>query len=174
MAYNEGFKARMIERMAGPEGISANALAQETGVSAATLTRWLRERRLGGMSNQASKKRHRWTPSEKLRVVREARDLEDDQLGELLRREGLHEPQLREWIAAVDAASLASLSGSKKSRTKTSPEQKRIHSLEKELNRKEKALAEVAALLALKKKVWEIWGDEDERPGPSSGGSSWS
>jgi hypothetical protein len=39
---------------------------------------------------------------------------------------------------------------------------KRIKELERELNRKEKALAEAAALLVLKKKVQEIWGDEDD------------
>ena len=45
---------------------------------------------------------------------------------------------------------------------KPSPEAKKIRALEKELNRKEKALAEVAALLALEKKAEEIWGDGDD------------
>ena len=39
---------------------------------------------------------------------------------------------------------------------------KKIRALEKELQRKDKALAETAALLVLKKKVQEIWGDEDD------------
>ena len=35
-------------------------------------------------------------------------------------------------------------------------------SLKKDLNRKEKALAETAALLVLKKKAQEIWGGPEE------------
>jgi transposase-like protein len=163
MAYEEGLKSRMIERMLGPERISANALGQEIGVSPATLSRWLRDRKLSGMKTKAPKKQQRWTAVEKLRVVREASSLGDDQLGELLRREGLHEPQIRDWMEAADEAALASLTTkTKKDRTKSTPEQKKIHQLKKELARKDKALAEVGALLALKKKVQQIWGDEDD------------
>jgi len=43
--HPEGFKARMVARMAGPEGISACALAREVGVPQPTLSRWLRSAR---------------------------------------------------------------------------------------------------------------------------------
>jgi Skp family chaperone for outer membrane proteins len=57
--------------------------------------------------------------------------------------------------------------GTKQANIKLKSEQKghrkRIKDLEKELQRKEKALAEAAALLVLQKKVQAIWGDpEDE------------
>jgi hypothetical protein len=51
---------------------------------------------------------------------------------------------------------------SKSSRKKVSAEAKRVRELERELRRKEKALAETAALLVLKKKAAAIWGDEDD------------
>ncbi len=108
------------------------------------------------------KARRTWTAAEKLRVVQEASQLESDELGGLLRREGLHETQLKEWVEAVNVAALASLAPAKRSRSKRTPEQKRIDELEKELTRKEKALAEVTAILVLKKKVQEIWGDGDD------------
>ncbi len=47
-------------------------------------------------------------------------------------------------------------------RKKASVEAKRVRELERELRRKEKALAETAALLVLKKKAAAIWGDEDD------------
>ena len=53
-----------------------------------------------------------------------------------------------------------------------SPEEKRIKQLERELNRKEKALAEAAALLVLSKKYRAIMGDEDDDTGEQSGGNS--
>jgi hypothetical protein len=114
----------------------------------------------------SSSKKKRWTGAEKLRVVIEARGLSETDLGALLRREGLHESDLTAWQAAAEAA----LSPSR--RAAPSPEaqrdQRRIHALERELRRKDAALAETAALLVLKKKVQEIWGDEDDITEPSS------
>ncbi len=46
---------------------------------------------------------------------------------------------------------------------------RRVRALERELARKDKALAELAALVALKKKLELLWGDEDEStPGRSA------
>ncbi len=169
MSYSNGFKARMIQRMAGSEGISATALSKEIGVSQQSLSRWLREGTIDGMSSDNSKDRRTWTASEKLRVVQEASQLANDELGAFLRREGLHASQLKEWIEVANAAALASLAPSKRSRAKKSPEAKKIKALEKELNRKDKALAEVTAILALKKRVQEIWGDGDDDTDARSG-----
>lgn len=41
-------------------------------------------------------------------------------------------------------------------------DKKRIRQLERDLQRKEKALAEAAALLILRKKAQAIWGDKEE------------
>ncbi len=91
-------------------------------------------------------------------MVQEASQLADDELGAFLRREGLHESQLNEWIEVANAAALASLAPSKRSRAKKSPEARKIKALEKELNRKDRALAEVTAILALKKRVQRSGG----------------
>ena len=47
-------------------------------------------------------------------------------------------------------------------RSAQSAEGRRVRELEKELRRKDAALAETAALLVLKKKAQAIWGDEDD------------
>jgi hypothetical protein len=59
--------------------------------------------------------------------------------------------------------------GALRGSTKVGPEVKRIRELEKELLRKDKALAETAALLVLKKKAQAIWGDEDDDTTSKSG-----
>ena len=168
MAYTEGFKARMVQRMLGSEGISANALAKEVGVSNYSLSRWRKQAlTLGGMTNQSNHDQqpprppHKWTAKERYQVVLEAASIPDDELGAFLRQKGLHSAQLEEWKTAIEKAALTALSGSKK-KSKDSPEAKEIRELKKDLRRKEKALAEVTAILALKKKVAEIWGDEDD------------
>ena len=101
----------------------------------------------------------RWSAKDKLRIVMEAEDLSDEELGGFLRREGVHSRQLEQWREAVHAAFGER---SPESRRQAQADRKRIQQLECELRRKEKALAEAAALVWLKKKAQEIWGDEDD------------
>ncbi len=168
MNYSTGFKVRMVQRMSGPERISANALSKEVGVCQATLSRWLHQastlKRMGNAQeggDSRGKSPRQWSAEEKLRVLHESSMLGEDELGAFLRREGLHLPQLEEWRELADEAARSALRGPQK-RRKASPESKRIKRLEKELLRKDRALAEVTALLALKKKAQELWGDEDD------------
>lgn len=138
--------------------MSANALAHEVGVNQPLLSRWLREsRNVEGMSPA---KKRKWTGAEKLRVLIAARGLSESELGVLLRREGVHEAELLAWQTAVDAAL------QERGPRPRSADAQRIHELERELRRKDAALAETAALLVLKKKVLEIWGDADDTTDP--------
>ena len=100
-----------------------------------------------------------WTPEEKLRIIGAACQLSDSELGAFLRSEGVHEATLRQWQEAATAALAAP---GKARKTKKSPEAKKITGLERELRRKEKALAEMAALITLQKKVRAIWGAEED------------
>lgn len=96
----------------------------------------------------------------------ETQSLSDADLGAYLRREGLHEATLQAWRSAA----LEGLTQPSTRSRATSAEQKRVRELERELRRKEKALAEAAALLVLQKKVQAIWGDEDDSTDPKSDG----
>lgn len=175
--HSQGFKARMVQRMSGREGVSASALAREVGIGQPTLSRWLREATtLGRMTNDRAKDEGKqaggrrkspadWPIEEKLRVVAAAAHLSDADLGAFLRREGLHEAQLTAWREAI----LAALGGRPSRGAGGKRERSELKALRKELDRKDKALAEVAALLALQKKVREIWGDEDDDTPTRSG-----
>lgn len=160
--YSRAFKARMLQRLVGPQAVSANRLAAEVGVPQQTLSQWLRVMRsVDGMT--PTPKSTKWTSAEKLRVVLAAQGLSEPELGALLRREGLHAAQLAEWQAVVAAALEAP-----RPRSASSPDTQRIAALERELRRKDRALAETAALLVLKKKAQAIWGDADDITDPRS------
>jgi len=79
-------------------------------------------------------------------------------LGAFLRRRGLHEAQLRQWREAA----LKGLSDKRPSAPRSQADKRRIRELERELRRKEKALAETAALLVLQKKIQARWGDGED------------
>jgi transposase-like protein len=155
--------------------MSATALSADVGVHQPTLSRWLREARgnLGSMSKRPvesksppaspspkARRAEEWPADERLRVVLEASQLSDAELGAFLRREGLHEATLSEWRAA--ALEGLTPQATRRSRTKRASQQKRVRELEREIRRKDKALAEAAALLVLQKKVQAIWGDADD------------
>jgi len=83
---------------------------------------------------------------------------EEGERGKYLREKGLHSVHIERWKQELIEGLKALRSAKRDSRDK------RIKELEKELGRKDKALAETAALLVLKKKAQAIWGDrEDER-----------
>jgi transposase len=164
--YSEAFRSKMVQRMAGPEAISASRLSQEVGIGQPTLSKWLRqaEGRMGsvklGSPPPPPRRLEDWSPEERLRIVLEASRLSEEELGAFLRREGLQEAVLAEWkAAALDAL---------KPQRKPSGDSKRVRELEKQLRRKDKALAEAAALLVLQKKAQAIWGDEDDDTGQKS------
>lgn len=167
MTYTEGFKANLVRRMACPNGISATALAREVGVPQQSLSRWLREASAVNQPDNSSitaesqmppKRPQDRSAEEKLKIVIEAAIVPEEQLGAFLRRNGIHEAQLREWRCMM----LSGLQKPPRPSSKNSEETRKIHQLEKELQRKEKALAEAAAIIILKKKVQSIWGGEDE------------
>lgn len=160
MEYSELVRARTVRRMVGPGAVSATELARETGIPQPTLSRWLRSaaslRLVSSKPDTASeaetaaaeaKRPQDWTPMERAQFVLEANGLGDQALGELLRRRGVHREQLDAWRAALDEAF------AQPTPSRRSAEGKRIRQLEREVARKDKALAETAALLVLQKKL---------------------
>lgn len=166
--YSSSFRERMVRRLSGPKRVTANSLSREVGIAQATLSRWLRDSgNVVDMTRPSRKQeksavRKEWTGKEKLRVLVEASSLTDAELGEYLRREGLYESDVHRWRTEAEGA-LGGRGGG------GGEERKRIKALERELRRKESALAEAAALLVLKKKAQEIWGEEGNTTARRSG-----
>ena len=168
MNYPEKFRAKMVRRMM-IEGLSAKTLSQEAGAPhQTTLSEWLRQAQGGermSKSKSKSKRPQDWTAGEKLAVVLEADSLAEDELGALLRRRGLHQAHLDRWREQM----LQGLEAPRRARGSKSPESRQIRELERDLQRKDKALAEASALLILKKKAQVIWGDVGDDTTPRSG-----
>lgn len=162
MQYSAKFREKMVQKMTGPRAVSATALSEEAGVSQATLSRWLRDAKVSPMVKRKKTSRRRWSAEEKVRLVMEAAAVgEEEELGAFLRREGLHEADLERLREEVqDAATLGLRAKSR--RRGLSPEEKELRALRKELARKEKALAEAAALLVLRGKVQAFFSGEEE------------
>jgi transposase len=160
MRYSKGFKISVLKKILPPSDRSIREVAKETGVSENTLYIWLKKLGDGKMDNDDSELRPAdRNPKEKLRLLLEGKSLKPEEQGEWLRENGLHsehlnlyEQELREMVSDQNQKYKDEIKALKKDK----------RTLEKELHRKEKALAEMAALLTLKKKASEIWGENED------------
>ena len=161
--YSKEFKETIIKKMMSPHSVSVSQLCKETGVTDVTLYKWRRDYQNRGVAVPSNnKKSEDWTAKDKLAVVIETASLNEIQLSEYCRTKGLYKEQIDQWkIAALSG--YKNSSQMKRAQSQHSREDKqKIKKLERELNRKEKALAETAALLVLSKKWEAIWGENEE------------
>lgn len=161
--YSKEFKETIIKKMMSPHPVSVLQLGRETGVSDVTLYKWRKEYQNRGVAVPSNKKKSEdWTAEDKLAVVIETASLNEIQLSEYCRNKGLYREQIDQWkIAALSG--YQNSTQMKRSQNQHRREDKQIiKKLERELNRKEKALAETAALLVLSKKWEAIWGENEE------------
>ena len=180
MAYPTMFRRKMVQKLTGPDALSISELSKDIEVSKSTLSRWLNlsghKASIGFSSNlyenstnnMTAKRPSNLRPEEKLKIVNEAASLSNEQLGAFLRSKGIYETHLEQWRLQM-LGGLGKTEKKPKTNSTDTKRIKRIRELEKELKRKDKALAETAALLVLKKKVQEIWGDEDDYAATTNG-----
>lgn len=161
--YSEEFKESVIQKMMPPNLVSVPQLVKETGVSDVTLYKWRKDYRDQGIAVPANRnKPHQWAAEDKLAVVIETASFNEAQLSEYCRSKGLYPEQVSEWKTSA-LTGYQSHQQLKKEKTMNQQQaRKKIKQLEAELRRKEKALAETAALLVLSKKCQAIWGENEE------------
>ena len=161
--YSKAFKDSVVKRMMPPNPIPVPQLVKETGVSDVTLYKWRKDYRNRGVAVPADNSNpENWSAEDKLAVVIETAAMNEVQLSEYCRSKGLYAEQIEQWkVAALSGYQHHEQTEKEQARSRQE-DKKQIRKLESELRRKEKALAETAALLVLAKKCEAIWGDEDK------------
>jgi len=161
--YSEDFKESVIKKMMPPNAVPVLQLSKETGVSDVTLYHWRKKYRNGGISVPSNQRKpDKWTAEDKLAAVIETAPLNEVKLNEYCRSKGLYPEQVEQWKAAALSGYQQNAHTKKENLRNRQEDKKKIRHLEKQLNRKEKALAETAALLVLSKKYEAIWGVNEE------------
>lgn len=160
--YSDDLKARLIERMLAPQA-SVAQLARERGIPKDTLYTWRRQAQQarGVAATAVVGPAERWESKEKFAMVLETAALSEAERGEYCRKRGLYPEQLQSWRRACEQANTGSGTPPARAAAAGAVEQRRIRELERELRRKEKALAEAAALLVLRKKAAALWGRDE-------------
>lgn len=148
--YGEAFRNRVVARLLPPESANVGAVAKEIGVSVQTLERWREEAQSRPARGRA------WTASARLEAVITTAAMDEAGKSAWCREHGVYPVELDKWRLNAMTA-LAEPEEARASPQSTRQDKKRIKELERELLRKDRALAETAALLVLSKKVTAIF-----------------
>ena len=160
----------VLARLAPPFNESAKEVAEAEELALSTVYKWINaakeaEKRLVvedeplPAKGEASTGR---TAREKFAAVVETEAMNETDRSAYCRKRGLYPEELALWRKACEKAPDWANELTRKRVDANKNAMRRIRQLERELSRKEKALAEAAALLMLRKKAAAIWGDEDE------------
>ena len=163
MAYSDKVKETAIRMMLPPENRSIMDISESIGIPRTTLIHWRKELRAKGHTVPSSgQKPERWSSRDKFAIVLETMPLSEVELAEYCRKKGLYIDQVRQWQENCQSANAEIPGRIAEIMQKEKESEKEIRQLKKELQRKEAALAEAAALLILQKKAEAIWGTSDE------------
>ena len=164
--YSEAVKADVRRRMSPPQRQSVAQISAELGIHVVTLYNWRKAWRMQGEVVPASEKDpDGWSATDKFTVVLETAGLNATELSAYCRERGLYPEQVERWRQASQDAnqkSVLTLKEQKELERIRAQDQKEIKRLKQELRRKEKALAEAAALLIASKKIQAFWGEDGD------------
>jgi len=145
-----------VARLLPPESAALDLVAREVGVGAGTLERWREDAQSRPARGRA------WTAGARFEAVITTAAMSEADKSAWCREHGVYPAELAKWRASATAA-LADPEDARASPQATRADRKRIKELEREVLRKDRALAETAALLVLSKKVAAIFNKgEDE------------
>jgi transposase len=161
--YSPERKEAILKKLSPPHNLTVAEVSKQEGISTATLYNWRKQARtLGVVVPGRSKTTEDWSGEAKFAVVVETATLSEAELSQYCREKGLYPEQVKQWKQDCIEGASSSVERKHQEQKQSKSDRKRVRQLEKELRRKEKALAEAAALLVLRKKLNAFYGEEPE------------
>jgi transposase-like protein len=160
-SYTKELKDSVLKRLDQNETVTS--LSDELNISKSTIYQWVRTHNKKQKSNSINlKSKSNWTSEDKFQVVLETSSLTETELAEYCRRKGIYVDEVKTWREQCLKANQTTTEDPKELKDSLKAEKELNKELQRELRHKEKALAETAALLVLRKKANAIWGDPEE------------
>ena len=161
--YSTERKQAILSKLSPPTNKSVAQVAIEESVSEQTLYNWRKQARKQGQPVPGNKsKPDQWSHETKFAVVVETAVLSESELGEYCRKKGLYSEQVKQWKQQCLQGFQSDEQQAKALKQQKKEDKAEIKLLKKDLRFKEKALAETAALLVLRKKLKAFYGEEPE------------
>jgi transposase-like protein len=162
-SYSTERKQAILSKLLPPNNKSVASVATEEGVSEQTLYNWRKQAKEKGQPVPGKKtSSDQWSHETKFAVVVEIAALSESELGEYCRSKGLFTEQVKQWKLQCLQGFQSNEQQAKELKQQTKEDKAEIKFLKKDLRFKEKALAETAALLVLRKKLKAFYEEEPE------------
>ena len=164
--YDATVRDAIRKRMSPPNRESVAQIARDTGITTQTLYNWrLHWQKQGQLVPATTKPPEQWPPADKLAAVIQSAALSGTELGAFCRARGLYPKQLARWRQAAEDANgpnAVSMADQRDLQRKNHELIRQNRRLQRELEKKEKALSEAATLLMLSKKLDQLWPRGEE------------
>ena len=161
--YSEERKQTILSKLLPPLSLSVAEVSRDEGIGLQTLYNWRAQAREQGHPMPSNHKTpDDWSSETKLATIIETATLSESELSEYCRSKGLYVEQIKAWRTDALQGFSSSKQQSLKDKRQQQSDRKQIKQLTRELARKEKALAETAALLVLRKKLEAFWEEFDD------------
>lgn len=161
--YSKERKEAVLKLLSPPQSMTVAEVAKKENISVSNLYNWLNKAKKQGQPVPGNtKKSENWSAETKLAVIVETATLSESELSQYCREKGLFVEQIKRWKTDCLQGFTHSKTLDKESQQQAKADKAEIKTLKKELRIKEKALAETAALLVLRKKITALWEDENE------------
>jgi transposase-like protein len=157
--HSEAFIEQALVKVFSRGDRTVRSVADGLNVNYHTLKYWMNNKSVTkGSAKAAQEKRPQdWTAAEQLAALQETHGMSGEALQAWCRERGIFAHHLASWKAAFCAEGKEPAAGAREARALKDENVK----LKRELVRKEKALAEAAALLVLQKKFRALWEDQE-------------
>ena len=152
--YSYKFKEEIVRKKLS--GRPVIEISKETGVTDVTIYDWVKKFSAGKLTPENDYPKN-YPIMEKYKLVNQLLSVDEKEKGKWLRENGVHPDHINKCGDEIESILLKP----ENYKTKYKEIQLKLKKTEKELQRKEKALAEAAALLVLKKKYQALWEGEE-------------
>lgn len=153
-----GFREQAVQKALQGGSVPLKQIARDLDIGYSTLHKWIRDARNYDSSMNSKQRPQDWTAEQRFQTLMKTHDLDETQVSAYCRQNGLFTHQLAQWRQTFIQPE-SSVSTDKKT---VKALQQEIKTLNRELTRKEKALAEAAALLILQKKFNALLEEKEE------------
>jgi len=158
--YTESFREQALRKAYSRGERTVQSIATDLQMSHHTLKNWMKaeKQKTQPPPDRGSRRPAQWSAGERLQALLETHGLDEAACHAWCRANGVYPQHLQTWREAIEQGdrSTSATTGHELRQLKDVNQQ-----LERELRRKEKALAEAAALLVLQKKYQALWEDKD-------------
>ncbi len=178
MQYSTEIKEAIVKQVFSKESLSLAEIARRNNVPPSTLDGWVKHVQLKAAGSSSVEQRQMVKPVSSLAPLGAAERLEhllatsalsEVELGRYCRQHGLYSFQLTDWKKEFTMTDTPPQKASEDAELKAL--RLEVKKLRKDLERKDRALAEASALLILKKKAQVIWGDPEDDCSPPPNGN---